>query len=191
VNVGYPRWWEPAKTQRNKKSRNEKLTGDFLDHFGHPLTVLAVKNGPPAPPADVLGSVVAKTSGLGVVRFNKPARTVTIECWPVFADVTKPGTQMDTWPVTVAQRDNYARAAAAWLPTLRVKGVADPVVQVFEEKSGELVYALRIRGDSFRPHVFAEGNYTVKVGDPDAGRMRTFANLAATANTAGTVEITL
>ncbi|MEY2878235.1 MAG: hypothetical protein RLZZ15_615, partial [Verrucomicrobiota bacterium] len=136
VNVGYPRWWEPAKTGRNQKSRNEKLTGDFLDHFGHPLTVLAVKNGPPTPPAGVLASVNAKTSGLGVVRFHKPRRTITFECWAYSADVAQPGTQMDTWPVTVAQLDNYARPPEAFLPTLKISGAKNPVVQIYEEKSG-------------------------------------------------------
>jgi len=40
-------------------------------------------------------------------------------------------------------------------------------VKVYEKESGELVYALRIQGDRFQPHVFAEGEFVVKVGDPD------------------------
>ena len=41
------------------------------------------------------------------------------------------------------------------------------VVQLMEEKSGEVVYTLRIKGNSFRPKVFAKGKYTVKVGEGD------------------------
>jgi hypothetical protein len=38
-------------------------------------------------------------------------------------------------------------------------------VQVVEDKSGEVVYTLRINGKDFRPKVFAKGKYTVKVGE--------------------------
>ncbi|MBI5769364.1 MAG: alkaline phosphatase D family protein [Verrucomicrobia bacterium] len=190
VNVGYPRWWEPTKTGRNKTTGNPNLTGDFLDHFGNPLTVLAVKNGPYDPPRPVLESVNAKTSGLGLARFKKSTRTITFECWPYSADVTKPGTQMDTWPVTVRQADNYARPPVAWLPTLRLAGATDPVLQIFEEKSGELIYAYRLRGTSVRPHVFAPGSYTIKLGDPDRDRWTTL-RATTTADPSATLDVSL
>ncbi len=179
VNVGYPRWWEPAKTGRNKTTGNTALLGDFLDHFGNPLTVLAVKNGPPEPPRPVLESVNAKTSGLGLVRFKKSARTITFECWAYSAEVTQPGTQMDTWPVTVNQFDNYGRKPTAHLPLLRTTGVKNPVLQLFAEPSGELVYAYRLNGPTVRPHVFGPGTYTVKLGDPDTNRWTTIRGVAA------------
>ena len=40
----------------------------------------------------------------------------------------------------------------------------DPVVQVIEEGSGEVVYTVRVQGDRFRPRVYAKGKYTVKAG---------------------------
>ncbi len=189
VNVGYPRWWEPAKTGRNKKSGNQKLTGEFIDHFGHPLTVLAVKNGPYDPPRAALESVNAKTSGLGLVRFNKAKRTITIECWPYSADVTKPGTQMETWPVTISQMDNYARKPAAHLSELRINGVKNPVLQVIDEKSGELVYAFRLNGQSFRPHVFVPGKYTVIVGEPGTEKTKTLTGLVALAGNQTSLDV--
>ncbi len=179
VNVGYPRWWEPAKTGRNKTTGNTALTGDFLDHFGNPLTVLAYKNGPYEPPRPVLESVNAKTSGLGLVRFKKSARTITFECWPYSADVTKPGTQMETWPLTVAQADNYARRPVAHLPRLRINGATQPVLQVFEEKTGELVYAYRLSSPTVRPPVFATGTYRLKIGEPDRDRWVTLEHVPA------------
>ncbi|MBI5773758.1 MAG: alkaline phosphatase D family protein [Verrucomicrobia bacterium] len=189
VNVGYRRWWEPARTQRNKKSGNAKLTGDFLDHFGNPVTVLAVKNGPAQLRPAVLDNVTDKTSGLGVVRFDKRRRVVTVECWPYDADPTKGGTQFEGWPVTVSQLDNYARKAAAHLPTLNISGVKNPVVQVFEEKSGELLYALRVEGNKFRPHVFAPGKYTVKVGEPETGKLKELTGLEAGADNKTSLEV--
>ncbi len=189
VNVGYPRWWEPTKTGRNQASGNPNLTGDFLDHFGNPLTVLAVKNGPSDPPRAALESVNAKTSGLGVVRFNKAKRTITIECWPYSADVTRPGTQMPTWPVTVTQLDNYARTPTAHLPALQISGLRNPVVQIYEEKTGELVYGLRLHGQTFRPQVFALGRYTVKVGEPETGNIKTIPGLAAVAGNQTNLDV--
>lgn len=179
VNVGYPRWWEPAKTARHRKTGNTGLTGDFLDHFDHPLTVLAVKNMPNPLPRPILEQVNAKTSGLGLVRLDKAKQTVTIECWPYSADVTKRGTQMEGWPVTVSLLDNYARKSAAHLPELRASGVKNPVVHVINEATGELEYALRVAGQTFRPHVFAPGKYTVKISDPDAGKAKELKGLEA------------
>ena len=64
-------------------------------------------------------------------------------------------------PVTIDALDNYGRKPTAHLPTLKVEGAENPVVQVIEEASGEVVYTLRIAGRSFRPHVFAPGTYTI------------------------------
>ena len=191
VNVGYPRWWEPAKTGRGRRTGNNGLLGDFHDHFGHPMTVLAVKNGPANPPSPLLESVNAKTSGLGLVRFDKARRTITFECWPYSADVTRPGSQMETWPVTVGQLENYSRKAVAHLPELRFAGVGQPLVEVIEEKSGELVYLLRPKGGSFRPHVFAPGKYTVRVSEPESGRTRSLKGLEASAGSAPALEVSL
>jgi phosphodiesterase/alkaline phosphatase D-like protein len=179
VNVGYRRWWEPARTRRNQPAGSRELTGDFLDHFGNRLTVLAVRNGPAELRQPAIANAEDKTSGLGLVRFNKRQRTITIECWPYTADVTKPGAQMPGWPVTVAQLSNYGRNAAAHLPTLYFSGVRNPLVQVFDDATGELIYNLRPPAGSFQPHVFASGKYTVKVSDPEAGRAKEFKGLVA------------
>ncbi len=191
VNVGYQRWWEPTKTGRNKTTGNPNLTGDFLDHLGSPLTVLAVKNGPPVPPKAALESVNAKTSGLGLVRLNKAKRSITFECWPYSADVTQPGTQMPTWPVTVTQLDNYARRPAAHLPTLQVSGAKSPVLLVYEEKTGDLVYGLRLLEPTFRPHVFALGRYRLKVGVPETGTWQTLPGIEAVAGNQTTLNVQL
>jgi alkaline phosphatase D len=130
-----------------------------------------------------------KASGLGLVRFDKRQRTVTVECWPYLADVTKRGTQFPGWPLVVKQLDNYGRATVAHLPTLKFSGVKNPVVQLFEDNTGELVYALRVHGQEFQPHVFVPGNYTVKAGDPDTGQWTELKNLAASAGNRATLTV--
>ncbi len=62
------------------------------------------------------------------------------------------------------RKDNYGREALAYLPTLQIS-YDDAVVQVFDEQAGEVVYTLRIKGRSFRPKVFRDGTYTVRVGE--------------------------
>jgi hypothetical protein len=167
VNVGYPRWFEPAAAKW-LQPKSESLTGDFTDSFGHPLTVLAVKNGALEPrQGDVRQLLDDKASGLGLVRFDKTNRRVIVECWSYLADVTKPGTQMPGWPVTISLAQTYGRQAGAHLPTLNVSGVTDPVVQIVDEANGEIVYTVRMAGQSWRPPVFAPGTYTVKVSDPE------------------------
>jgi alkaline phosphatase D len=68
--------------------------------------------------------------------------------------------------------------------------VADPLVQVFND-SDELVYNLRLAGDQFRPHVFAEGRYRVRVADTHSDRERVFPDLVATADNDETIEVML
>jgi len=52
------------------------------------------------------------------------------------------------------------------------------VVQVIDEADGEVVYTIRIKGNAFRPKVFREGRYTVKVGDQE-GKMKEIKGIEA------------
>ena len=107
-------------------------------------------------------------AGFGIVRFDKENRTVTMECWPRHADVTDPSTkQFAGWPIKVSQQDNYHREPIAHLPTLKIRGAVNPVIQVIDEYLDEIVYTIRIKGVQWRPEVFKEGVYTVKIMDGD------------------------
>jgi hypothetical protein len=162
----YNRWWWPLVPGRNPRADTTlEMTGDTLDGLGNRITMLAYSNPTPAN---------HRAAGHGIIRFHKKTREMTLECWPRFVDVSDPkARQFEGWPVRVRQEDNYGRRAAAWLPALAVKGQADPVLQVLEEPSGELVYAIRIQGTSYRPRVFREGTYTMKVGEGSAVRVLT------------------
>jgi len=173
VNTGYPRWWEPT-VKVNGRGMDQGLLGDFKDHFGHPMTVLAVKNGAIEPRKETMENLTDKTSGFGMVRFDKARRTITIECWPFGIEFQD---QFPGWPVAVSQLDNYARAAVAWLPRLEIEGAASPVVQVVDETSGEIVYTLRPPSGAFDPWVFSLNKHTVRVSDPESGRVQQIAGL--------------
>ncbi len=188
VNSVYPRWFEPQRTGRASNTASADVTGDFLDHFGHPLTVLAVAN----PKREFAGSVLEiegdKACGLAVVRFDKPRRRVTVECWPLLAD-PRSDAQFPGWPVSIEPIADSARLAAAWLPKLKIAGARDPVVQVLA--GGELLYNLRVAGNEFQPHVFAPGSYSVRVVDPESGRSRQLDDLAARETNDDTLEVQL
>ena len=172
----YLRWWAPLEPGKNRQPGMPEYTGQFLDGFGNKITVWAVANPSPEENHDKL---TTRAAGFGVVRFNKPKRTITIECWPRNVDVTDPDAhQYLGWPKTISQLDNYGRKAVAYLPTLKISGMDDPVVQVIDESGGEIVYTLRIKGNEFRPKVFSKGTYTVRVGDQPDG-MKEFTGIRA------------
>ncbi|MDO8540510.1 MAG: alkaline phosphatase D family protein [Opitutaceae bacterium] len=189
VNVGYPRWFEPDQAPWTQP-KQPGVTGDFTDSFGHPVSVMAVRNGAKAPRSgDLMRFLDEKASGLGIVRFDKPNRRIVIECWPFVLDASAPDRQMPGWPVTVDMTTNYSRRATAHLPILEINGLKDPVVEVIEEKTGELVYALRIRGQRFQPHVFAPGKYTVKISAGDGRRATELKGLDGTSGNRAVREV--
>ncbi|MCH5376362.1 MAG: hypothetical protein JJ992_20520, partial [Planctomycetes bacterium] len=104
-----------------------------------------------------------------LVRMNKAKQTIDIECWRFLADVTdpQPNDQFPGWPKTITLRDNYARKPLGYLPEVTIDGVQNAVLQVTDETTGELVYALRLQGNTVRPWVFRDDLYTVRLGDPD------------------------
>jgi phosphodiesterase/alkaline phosphatase D-like protein len=189
VNTGYPRWFEPLKPGENRAPGAPEVTGDFRDSFGHPLTVLAVANGLKNPRLKLLEKLHDKASGIGLVRFHKPKREITFECWPFLADPSQPGTQFPGWPVTVKMLDNFRGRPAAWLPQLRIHGVSQPVVTVIDESHGEVVYSLRLTQSTWQPHVFQLGTYTLQVSNPESKRIHTFTGLVARSKPAGVLNI--
>ncbi len=167
----YPRAWWPESIGRNRPEGAPQNMGRHKDGFGNLVTVYGVTN-----PAAFTGESTNhqplelhdKMPGYGIVRLNKPNRTITMECWPRYADPRNDAEQYEGWPKTISQFDNYGREATAWLPMIVVEGVNDPVIEVVEENSGELVYCVRIKGSTFRPKVFSSGSYTVTLKDTES-----------------------
>ncbi len=160
----YPRAWFPLDKGDDPVTDKLEHTGKFFDGLGNHVTMYAYAN--PTVKRPKYGPKDIGAAGHGLVRFNKETRMITIECWPRETDVSNPEHQQyPGWPVTIKQEDNLGAKAFAYLPTLKITGQADPVVQVIEESTGEIVYTLRIKGKSHRPRVFAKGVYTIKVGE--------------------------
>lgn len=183
INNLYPRWFRPPGTDRT--------TGDFRDSFGHPLTVLACANPLKDVRKGVLEAETDKVAGLGVVRFDKRDRTIRIDCWPLLADVSKPGTQFAGWPVVVHQLDNYARKAVAQLPELVIRGDKAPVVEIVDESTGEMSYSLRLNQSRWRPFAFAEGPHTIQVLPSGPGKSKVMKAILATKVNRGSIVVAL
>ncbi len=164
----YLRWWKPLEPGANRQPGQTPIFGEHSDGFGNKLTVWAVAN--PTPGRASGDKLTTRAAGFGVVRLNTDTRKITMECWPRQVEIGTPGAeQYPGWPKTIDQLDNYGRKMVARLPDIFIKGAVDPVVQVIEESSGEVVYTLRIRGTKFRGKVFAPGKYRVHV---DNGEQR-------------------
>jgi hypothetical protein len=160
VNTVYGRWWAPLEPGANPIPKSPlSATGDFRDGLGNKITIVAYAN-----PTDIRDER-QRADGFGIARFNKKKRTVTFECYPRFAD-TRAGkkAQFPGWPIEIQVDDNDGRRPVAWLPEMRFRGARDPVVQVIDDSTSEILYTIRAPGRTFRPPVFAPGRYTVKVG---------------------------
>jgi hypothetical protein len=114
VNNYYGRWWWP---EDEKPGANPvpgsplPWTGDYLDGFDNKISMVAYANPHPKRQGIQAWKVEDNTGlapgegwadGWGLIRFRKTSGEVTFECWPRYADVTKPGAeQFPGWPVTV------------------------------------------------------------------------------------------
>jgi hypothetical protein len=106
------------------------------------------------------------STGYSSIIFNRITRDIELAKWPYYADPSK-DKPFPFWPVRINQLDNYGKTAAGWLPELKIEGMKNPVIKIIREWTGELIYSLRINGQSFQPKVFEMGNYRIEVGEPD------------------------
>jgi hypothetical protein len=114
VNTYYGRWWWP---EEEKAGANPvpgsplPWTGDFLDGFHNKVSMIAYANPHPKRQNILAWEKSDKTGlsrmegwadGWGLIRFQKKTSEVTFECWPRYADVTKPAAkQFPGWPITL------------------------------------------------------------------------------------------
>ena len=175
----WPRRWFPPEPGDEHQEGMPAYTGRYLDGFGNHITVWAgsnpvISNQEPAELHD-------RAPGFGVARLNKEEQTITMECWPRYADpADQSAKQYPGWPLTIPVAENYGRQPSAYLPTLEFQGLTNPVVQLMEEKTQEVVYTIRAKGPSFQPGVFAPGTYEIRIGEPGTDLFKTVPGVRAT-----------
>jgi len=189
----YPRAWMP-ETEGNNRGNLPPHLGEHEDGFKNKVNVFAVTNpvgkgGKPTgiEPADLQD----KMPGYGIVKMNKKTREITIECWPRYVNPknSATGKQYAGWPKTIDQFDNYARKAVAWLPTIKVKGPDNPVIQIVNERTGQVQYTVRINGNTFRPKIFEDTPHTIKIGYPEIDNIKIVNHIASTNNKTKTLNL--
>lgn len=182
ISVGWPRWWladEVGFEFSNRLEPNLPNTGEYTDPFGNPVSVYAVGNPIALEGANRYDRAHAKSSGFGVIRLNTSDRSIQMEAYRFLADVGNDAVdnQFPGWPVTIGQLDNYGKKRAGYLAEVTHPGTSRPVVKVYQDKTDQLLYALRSPSRSFRPFVFEEGTYRVEVGDPETDSWKTYENM--------------
>ena len=109
VNNYYGRWWWPEDEKpgaRPIEGSPLPWTGDYLDGFHNKITMVAyanpderLQNIAGVKPGDKSNADANWADGYGLIRFHKNSGEVTFECWPRFADVTRPDArQFPGWP---------------------------------------------------------------------------------------------
>ncbi len=173
VNEIYGRWWWPLDEEPGDRpipGSPLPWTGDYRDGLDNRITMYAYAN----PESDNLyrrddNDVVPPDNtgdGYAIARFIKSEQRIVFECWPGKSNASLGDSeQYPGWPIAIDMEQNDGRSPVGHLPKLKFADGQRPVVQVVNENSGEVLYTRRVSGSSFQPPVYANGKYTVKVGD--------------------------
>lgn len=158
------RWWDPKVPGKNKAKNSPYYTGDFLDGFQNKITVEAVGN-PSEEQKKEGGKLSTRVAGFGVIKYNKPNRTITFECWPRNVDIMDPNQQQYIgWPITISQMDNFNPKISFELPTLKLSK-ENQVVTVKKNSTKEVVSSIRTKGKTYQPKVLELGSYVIEIGE--------------------------
>jgi len=156
----WPRRWFPPNEGGNHEDGAPKYTGEYRDGFGNRMTVHAVSN----PEANGIEPTALnhRAPGYGIIKFRRADRTIELANWPRWVDASASDAKpYPGWPITIEQTDNGMSAAPIELPEFTSEN-ENPVIQVVNEDTGEVVYTLRIAGKTFTPRVWKRGKYAVR-----------------------------
>lgn len=177
----WPRRWFPQAPGFDHKEGMPMYTGKYFDGFGNRMNVYAVGN--PVETGKEPGALYNRAVGYGIIKFNKPSGEITFECWRRDANPKLGNEDMfPGWPKTIKLFENNLQTVRSWLPLYEITGLkSNPVFQVIDEASNEIVYTLRVPDTIYQPGVFSySGNFTIKIGNPDTGDFRTFEHVRST-----------
>ncbi|MDA3821623.1 MAG: alkaline phosphatase D family protein [Bacteroidales bacterium] len=176
----WPRRWFPPLPGLDHEEGMPSYTGKYFDGFGNRMNVYAAAN--PVETNKEPRALYNRAVGYGIIKFNKPTGEIKFECWRRDANPDLGEQDMfPGWPKTISIFDNYNRPIRTWLPNYKVIGLDNnPVFKVTNETSGEILYTVRIPGNSYQPGVFTYGgDYTVSIGDPDSETYQVFEHVKA------------
>ncbi len=168
----YMRWFLPDERGVPVVDRPEHdypNTGKYIDAFGNKNYVYAVGN-----PGKITvdresryNNAQIRASGFGFVTFDQVERTINIDSWRFYANVENPNPVRDQfpgWPKQISQFDNLGMGADNVLPEISVNQ-PNQVMQIRNEKTGELAQIYRIKGNTVQPKLYESGTFTIIIGE--------------------------
>lgn len=164
LNNTWPRrWWPTLASDHKPLYGKPTYTGNFEDGFSNKVTVHAVAN--PTKTGLQPEVIFDRATGYGMVIFDPKTQEIEMECWPRYVDMSQSSKeQYPGWPVKIKLEDNYGKKALGYLPTI-ISDISNPVVQLIDKKSKEVIYTRRFLGNEISLKVFSEGKYVVKIGE--------------------------
>lgn len=157
----YLRWWDPLTPGANREAGAPEYTGDHLDGFANKVTNFAAANPEKKPAGNILNT---RSAGYGIVRLNTKQRTITMECWPRNVDITDAASkQYPGWPRTISQFDNYNPPSWGKMDEMTFN-IVNPVVQLVDQQTKEILYTVRIEGNTFAAPAPKGRAFVVKYG---------------------------
>ena len=158
------RWWDPKEPSKNRNKNAPYFTGDFLDGFQNKITIKAVAN-PTSEEIKQGGKLSTRVAGFGIIKYNKPNRTITFECWGRNVDIhDKNSKQYPGWPITISQFDNFSPRNYYELPTIQLSK-ENQVVTIRDSETKEVISSVRTKGKSYQPKVLKLGSYVIEIGE--------------------------
>jgi len=176
VNTVYGRWWWPENEKPGTGSPIKSplpWVGDYQDGLGNKITMLAYANPEPKSNPE-LKTPIARNNrgdGYGLIRYHKPSRKITLECWPRFADLSQGDqAQYPGWPITFHADDNDGRKPIGHLKEVTLP-INNAVVKLTNDQTNELIYCYRIQGKTFKAPVYTNEKHTLRVGSTTADQI--------------------
>ncbi|MFV0590970.1 MAG: alkaline phosphatase D family protein [Draconibacterium sp.] len=172
IAVMYLRWFLPDELGRpvlDRPEHNYPNTGKYEDAFGNKNYVYAIGN-----PGKITvdknsrySHAQIRSSGFGMVTFDQTERTILIDAWRFKADVENPNPirdQFPGWPFKISQFDNLGQGAENVLPQFMLNK-PNQLMQIWNEKTGELVQTFRLKGNTVQPKLFEGGTFKIIFGE--------------------------
>lgn len=182
IAVMYLRWFLPDELGRpivDRPEHNYPNTGKYEDAFGNKNYVYAIGN-----PGKITvdknsrySHAQIRSSGFGMVTFDQTERTILIDAWRFKADVQNPNPirdQFPGWPFKISQFDNLGQGAENVLPRFTLNQ-PNQLMQIWNEKTGELEQIFRLKGNTVQPKLFEKGTFKIIFGED--GKQKEFSGI--------------
>jgi hypothetical protein len=156
----FPRRFYPVDPGANRKSGAPHNTGEYRDGFGNHMTVHALAN--PQQFGVAPHALNERAPGFGLVIFDKKSRTIRLENYPRWADLSRGPDQMyPGWPITIHQMDNGLNGAK-W--ELRLPSKTAGLVRVMTPDREEPVLTWPPGKALDRIPIWRPGLYNITIG---------------------------